>query len=71
MTERLFHAAVLVACAAAAVLVFAEPGRVAARGAAPATPVVQLERVVVTAAREDGRTLAAGTEAAPADRAVQ
>jgi hypothetical protein len=70
MIDRLFYAAVLVACAAATVLTLAEPARIAAN-AAPSTSVVQLERVVITASREDGRTVATVAASEPAGRTVR
>lgn len=68
--DRFFFALVIVAAAAASVLAFFEPVRMAAAREA-ATPVVQLERVVVTAPRELARTVATRPAVAPADGSVQ
>lgn len=69
MIERTFFAIVLVACAAAAALSLAEPAKVAATHT-PEAPVIQLERVVITAMREDVRQVATATDAT-ASRPVQ
>jgi hypothetical protein len=68
--DRFFFALIIVAAAAASVLAFFEPVRIAHARAA-ATPVVQLERVVVTAPREATRDVAARGAVGPADRAMQ
>jgi hypothetical protein len=62
--DRFFFPAVLAACAAVTLLSVAEPARVAqaqAWASQAATPVVQLERVVITAAREDVSRVATAT----------
>ena len=70
MIERTFFALVLVACAAAAALTFAETTKVAAAHA-PAAPVIELERVVITVQREDGKRLAATAAEPTASRSLQ
>lgn len=73
MIERTFFALVLVACAAAAALTFAEPAKVAAAHApaAPAAPVIELERVVITVQRDEGKRLAATAAEPTASRSLQ
>jgi hypothetical protein len=64
--DRFFFPAVLAACAALTLLSAAEPARVASvqAQAAAAAPIVQLERVVITAAREEGPREVASAEQA-------